>query len=308
MSKVKILINEQDNVTWHREYLRPSLEKYFEIHDYNPQQSYNAKDYIFVTSVVNPNDWYRPWQEQGAKIVYDALWEFHYIDHYTEKLKDSGMLSCCQYFFWINEYFINHSCGYLNYKPDKKITHKALMPIRQTKPHRRQLLDKLASLLDQLLYSQVDKGRFLPNDQSENLGSFQRHFCPQWYDSTMFSIVSETTTFSHYRLHVTEKSFKPIAFFHPFVTWGQIGTLNYLHKLGFETFENLFDESYDLLANQQQRLNLIYKNIQDFDHLAYDQITHDKLVHNHNLFYDQSKIEQLIKQGIVDPILEYVET
>jgi len=308
MSKLKVLLNEQDNVTWHREYLKPSLEKYFEIHNYNPEQTYNAKDYIFVTSIVNPNSWYEPWQQQGAKIVYDALWEYHFLDNYTEKFQNSGLVSCCKYFFWINEYFVNLSHGYSNYKPDKKAIYKALMPIRQSKPHRQQLLAKLTPILDQLLYSQVDQGRFLPNDQSQELGSFQRYFRNEWYDSTAFSIVSETTTYSHYQLHVTEKSFKPLAFFHPFVTWGQTGTLDYLHQLGFETFENIFDESYDTVADQQQRLELVVKNIQNVDVDIVDKLTHDKVTYNHNLFYDKNHIEQLVKQGIVDTIYEYAET
>lgn len=308
MLKPKILINGQDSVTWHREYLRPVLSEYFDIVDYDHNTTYNAKDYAVITSIVNPNSWYVPLFQQGAKIIYDALWEYHYIKFFPEKLNHPGFISSCKYFFWINEYFINTSQNYHLYSPNKNITHKALLPIRQTKPHRKLLLKKLQPWLDQIIYSQVDQGRFLPNDQTEALGSFQRYYRAEWYDSTAFSIVAETTTYSKYELHITEKSFKPIAYYHPFVTWGQTGTLEYLRELGFETFENLFDESYDIRQDQLHRLQILAKNIGNFDQWNYDSLTLQKLQHNRDLFYNREKVNTLVKQGIVDPILEYVQT
>lgn len=308
MLKPKILIHDQDRVTWHNEHLRQMLSENFDIRDYDHHTTYNAKEYSVVTSVVNPNSWFVPLAQQGAKIIYDALWEYHYIEFYPEKLQHPGLISSCKYFFWINEYFVNINQGYHRYSPNKKISHKALLPVRQTKPHRAKLLSKLQPWLDQIIYSQVDQGRFLPNDQTESQGSFQRYFNPEWYDSTLFSIVSETTTYSKYQLHITEKSFKPIAYYHPFVTWGQTGTLKYLRELGFETFENLFDESYDIESDQDKRLEAVIKNIADFDQCHYDSLTQQKLQHNHDLFYNQGKVNMLVKQGIVNPILEYVQT
>lgn len=308
MSKRKILINSHDRVTWHNDHLRDCLKQYFDIVDYEDDKNYKANEYAVVTSAVNPNLWYVPMAQQGAKIIYDALWEYHYIEFFPEKLTLPGLISKCKYFFWINEYYINTHQKYNLYSPNKRITHKALLPIRQTKPHRVQLLTKLQPWLDQIMYSQVDHGRFLPNDQTEDQGSFQRYFNPDWYDSTMFSIVSETITYSKYQLHITEKSFKPIAYYHPFVTWGQEGTLAYLHELGFETYENLFDESYDNEPDQSKRLDIVVKNIVEFDQWKYDTVTQQKLQHNYNLYYDAGTISKLVKQGIVDPILEYIET
>ena len=308
MLKPKILINAQDRVTWHNDHLKDCLLEYFDIVNYEEDKTYIPSDYAVVTSAVNPNSWYMPLAQQGTKIIYDALWEYHYIKFFPEKLKQPGLISSCKYFFWINEYFVNINQRYHLYCPNKKISHKALLPIRQTKPHRAQLLSKLQPWLDQIVYSQVDHERFLPEDQTESQGTFQRYFNSKWYDSTMFSIVSETTTYSKYQLHITEKSFKPIAYYHPFVTWGQAGSLAYLRELGFETFENLFDESYDSELDQDKRLESVIKNIVEFNQWEYDSVTQQKLQHNYNLFYENKKIRSLVKQGIVDPIIEYVET
>ena len=62
----------------------------------------------------------------------------------------------------------------------------------------------------------------------------------------------------------TEKSFKPIAYYHPYMIAGQKGCLQYLRNLGFETFDNMFDESYDLLENYNDRINLIAQNVKEF--------------------------------------------
>ncbi len=50
-------------------------------------------------------------------------------------------------------------------------------------------------------------------------------------------------------IFLSEKTFKPIACSHPFQILGAKGSLKELRKLGYLTFENLFDESYDELDN-----------------------------------------------------------
>jgi hypothetical protein len=328
--KPRLLISSTDRVTWHNDTMRRMLSDYFEIHDYEPAQNYHATDYTLIAGAGKNNSWVDDLMQQGSKLIYDCLWEYHMADITQQAVIGTlpetlsylsagypypGLVNRCNYFFWINEYVAMTDAGFDQYVPNKNIKYRSLLPIRQTKPHRKQLLQKLEPYLSQILYSQVDQGRFLPNDQSETLGSFQRFFRPEWYDSTAFSIVSETLTWLldprtsiTYNLHVTEKSFKPIAFYHPFVTWGQVGTLNRLHELGFETFENLFDETYDQEHNQHRRLDIIIKNIANFDQWQYDQITQEKIAHNHNWFFDVNKVNQMFLQGVVEPIMEYVET
>jgi 5-methylthioribose kinase len=107
---------------------------------------------------------------------------------------------------------------------------------------------------------------------------------------------------------LTEKTFKPIAYYHPFMVFGQVGVLKYLHELGFETFENLFDESYDTLEDQPTRLAQIVENVANFKKQDYDTLTWQKLNHNHDLFYNRARVEKIFIEDIVTPILEYAET
>ena len=49
----------------------------------------------------------------------------------------------------------------------------------------------------------------------------------------------------HGGVYITEKTWKPIAYGNPFCINGDVGSLKYLHKLGFQTFDKFWDESYD---------------------------------------------------------------
>jgi hypothetical protein len=281
MKKLKLLFNPECTVSCAHYYLRPVFEQYFDIVEYDPRRDYDAKEHIIFTSIINRMPWFVHLADQGARVIYDALWEHHKAQLFPVKLLPGpGLILDCKFYFWINEHYYNISQGYQNYVPAKNIEYRALLPIRQTKPHRKRLLDKLAPCIDSILYSQVDQGKFMPNDLTEDLGTFQRHFDPQWYDSTAFTIASETVTYTKYQLHVTEKCFKPMAYYHPFVVWGQPGVLHYLQQLDFETFSNLFDETYDNELNQDLRLDMVVKNINDFDITpSYDVITWHSRTH-----------------------------
>jgi hypothetical protein len=177
--------------------------------------------------------------------------------------------------------------------------------MRLAKKHRDSLLDKMTPLIDDFIFSYVQKGISLPNDIGQNSNDFQRYFNPSWYDDTYFSIVAETTIDN---LFVTEKTFKPITFSHPFLVYGQCGILNFLKQTGFETFENLFDEAYDEMADANIRLNMIYDNVLNFEKIKYDQLTLQKLQHNKNLFFDDVMVKEKIITEIINPIKEYWES
>jgi hypothetical protein len=73
------------------------------------------------------------------------------------------------------------------------------------------------------------------------------------YESTDIEIVLETL-FDDGRLHITEKSLRPIACAHPFILAGTHGSLEYLRSYGFKTFCHIWDENYDLIEDPQERL------------------------------------------------------
>jgi len=81
------------------------------------------------------------------------------------------------------------------------------------------------------------------------------------YEKTYFSIVSETDAYSWY-LFITEKTLKPIMNLHPFLINGNPHILRHLKKLGFQTFDKWWDESYDNETNYKKRTELLVKQIE----------------------------------------------
>lgn len=73
------------------------------------------------------------------------------------------------------------------------------------------------------------------------------------YNSTDIEVVLETL-FDDARLHLTEKSLRPIACRQPFILVATHGSLEYLRSYGFKTFHGIIDESYDLIKNPQDRM------------------------------------------------------
>lgn len=59
----------------------------------------------------------------------------------------------------------------------------------------------------------------------------------------------------------SEKIFKPIVFMHPFILVGRHNSLKLLRDSGYRTFDGIFDESYDSIDNDIDRLNAIESEI-----------------------------------------------
>jgi hypothetical protein len=76
----------------------------------------------------------------------------------------------------------------------------------------------------------------------------------------LWNIVSETV-FYYDKLHLTEKIFKPIVSKQPFMLLAAPGNLAYLRSYGFKTFEDIIDESYDLIQDPNQRTEAVVEQI-----------------------------------------------
>ena len=59
----------------------------------------------------------------------------------------------------------------------------------------------------------------------------------------------------------TEKTFKAIAMQHPFMVYGNQDNLKYLRDLGFETFSDVIDESYDSARFPRDRFSIMMQEI-----------------------------------------------
>jgi hypothetical protein len=111
----------------------------------------------------------------------------------------------------------------------------------------------------------------------------------QCADSLLY-LVTETVATGQ-RLHLTEKTFKPIALGMPFVIVGTRGSLQYLRSYGFRTFADVWDESYDQ-AEDGERIASVAKLLSDLDQLSESGRQHihrqcqEIIEHNWNHFYN----------------------
>ena len=108
---------------------------------------------------------------------------------------------------------------------------------------------------------------------------------------SLLYLVTETVATGK-RLHLTEKTFKPICLKMPFVIVGTRGSLKYLRSYGFKTFGHLWDESYDDELNDHQRIEKVAFTLKAMDILPADEkqrlfdMAQEICEYNYNHFYN----------------------
>jgi hypothetical protein len=89
---------------------------------------------------------------------------------------------------------------------------------------------------------------------------------------------------------ICEKTLRPIKFKQPFLIAGNQYFYQYLKSFGFETFPELFDESFDLIDYMPDRMEALLSTLQDFCrrdlqdlHALITGELQEKLDHNHDI-------------------------
>ena len=98
------------------------------------------------------------------------------------------------------------------------------------------------------------------------------------YCNTGIEVVLETL-FDDKRLHLTEKTLRPLASGQPFMLAATPGSLQYLKDYGFQTFSPYIDETYDTVQDPVSRLQHIIaemKRLSELDEVAKSNL-YDKL-------------------------------
>ena len=96
----------------------------------------------------------------------------------------------------------------------------------------------------------VDTDQFYINHWDTNSTRFA-------YDNLIFIVTETLFSGDMNNLFLTEKTFKPISLQMPFIVIGQPGTLARLKDLGYKTFGDFWDESYDQELNPLIRMKMI---------------------------------------------------
>jgi len=253
---------------------------------------------------------------QGYRIIKDNAWDTDPEDTY--QIANNELTLRVSEWIWIHDatmwQYKNYHLPRENVDPTKFF----LLLMNQKRNNRDMLFDAVTNYLDDSLYSYVEKGIMLPGDEfvphpNHNATANDRFYIPEWYSNTSFSLVSETWV--REKLFVSEKIFKPLAYWHPLVVFGTPNTLKYIQQLGFETFHHVINESYDREFDVNKRLQKII-TVLDQLHTEFkknkaifqDSRTKEILQHNHALFFNQEKVKSLFTEQLLNPILEFANT
>jgi len=187
--------------------------------------------------------------------------------------------------------------------------------------HRLKLYNKLVdgNVLDKSIYTftmldkpiRLEKKYELPGIDPEHYPRFgkDQDITELPYVDTVCSIVSETND-NDYEVFMTEKIWKPIMAQHVFVVHGNHLYLQKLREMGFKTFGNYFDESYDLEQDPDKRIDMIVKLCKEIKTKNWQDIylqTKSLRQHNYDTMFDREKLSLEINKTL-NLFLEFADS
>jgi len=205
---------------------------------------------------------------------------------------------------------------------NKLRTKKLICLNNHDKGHRTEIVELLEDYEEQVYYSYRAKGKTLPkefvpkytvgtqhnfsvNQDSPPYRLVKNNYC--WVSCETFFNTDSVQNHHHYNnnsdLYVdafgflTEKTFKAFYFELPFIIVGLPNSYEVLKELGFETFPEFFDESFDTETDHRQRMKMIKNEIKKFldtplkeiDKLFWDKNIQRKIKHNKDLILHYAK-------------------
>jgi len=109
--------------------------------------------------------------------------------------------------------------------------------------------------------TQIDQKKYDILDVKDITQANPTHMIPIRHCQSSTIYVNTETHYKNENLFISEKTYKPISIGMPFMSLGNPGTLDYLRLLGFETFSEWIDESYDLDLPLQKRVETLVENL-----------------------------------------------
>lgn len=113
-----------------------------------------------------------------------------------------------------------------------------------------------------------------------------------FYQNSFMSVITESNAIGP-GCYISEAIFRPFVFMQPFLTVAQPRTLEVLREWGFDVFDDIFDNSYDLEPDMFKRTEMVIEQIQRFSQLTPEQlikITLDlqpRLLYNHDRYFSK---------------------
>lgn len=155
-------------------------------------------------------------------------------------------------------------------------------------------------------YPAVMKEKFDILDFKNVLEKNPTQYVPFSYCKKSFLFLNSETYTGDDKMFLTEKTFKPMRVGMPFITIANVGTLEYLKELGFRTFGNWIDESYDTEVNLDKRIAIIIKELKRFSMMGHDKIFEMRgemkpiLEHNKRLVEEKTYGKADIEDVLID--------
>ena len=317
-SKPTILVSKNKTV-FQSAFLEKIWEPYFNIEVIDLNKNYDKSSTVVVSDWLDckqNNDIHeRTLANNGLRHVIDHCW-----DSWDSSLDNSADFTLRpRDFIRINESLWYKHLGYNKFNLISNPNRDFLLLMNGVDPERTKLYNRLTPALSDNIYSYVGHGIPLQNaqDQEYSNPTWQRYIDPSWYTSTRFSIVVESVMVSKYvplpgdDINVSEKTLKPCAFKHPYIVWGQAGTLAWQKRQGFETFDHCVDETYDTVEDKNLRFEKVVEQINmcvKDKTIFTDDLTKQKLDHNYKHFYNEKIVMKLFREQMVDPLLEFIQS
>lgn len=215
----------------------------------------------------------------------------------VRSMEGYGFVGC--HYFWhgfIARDWFRHWRYHADINNDHPWSQRFLMYCRAldgSREYRTSVLSALRPLGDQI--------RSTWGEDSEISADYSARIVPEDACDSAIQIVLETI-FDQDKIYVTEKIFKPIVMRQPFVVFAAPGTLKYLKKYGFRTFDEIWDESYDQERDHAVRQKKIIKLINDLyrmpktKFLALLERCQAIVEHNQRHFFSQRFEDRLLKE------------
>ena len=319
-------------INFHRDFWYPALSKHFEVVFFDPDVTYHTGTTFLHDAYHEPSRHSIPRQlEQGYRVVLHSpterkinpapfeaalAWAMMYPTQIFWLLSGNDLrhwsdirYSEIPFWFWLLE---QYSDQYRDYQPQRCLDRRFLCLMNNPHVHRQYLWQQLEKrhMLNQGVVSFRAHGVLIEDEPPSPIDIWlDRVVNPAWFDRTAVSVVSETDVQGDERRHawLTEKTTKCLMMQHPFLIQGQRGSLDILHRFGFETFPELWDESYDHNVNWIDRTNTILDIVNNLhiDSVLEPRIQ-QKLRHNCERFWDRRATADMFDQSVIFPLMEWM--
>lgn len=143
------------------------------------------------------------------------------------------------------------------YKLYNKSLYSLLLPLHDNNYKKLEDLEKYKPFVSKRIPMELDTQNRLKSLNGFHVGNT---FFKEHYLDSYFNITTETC-FSEGQIFFTEKIIKPILCLQPFIILSSPNYLKKLKGLGFKTFDSIWDESYDEIQDNEDRLIKIFNLI-----------------------------------------------